>query len=81
MLRKGGVIFLFNAFEEEQPLADAVVATGELLVAVVTEPEATSLFLFRLGEALDGAAFNWEGRLRSRRRWQRWRCRTRGWRR
>jgi len=69
MLLECGVIFIFKAFEEEQPLADAVVTTGELLVAVVTKPKVTSLLLFCLGEALDGAAFNRESRLGALRRW------------
>jgi len=45
------IVFL-DALQEEQPLADAVVAPGVLLVAVVAEAETSSFRLFRLGEAL-----------------------------
>jgi hypothetical protein len=61
-LRGHPIIFFLKTLEKEQPLAHPVMAPGEFVVAVVTEPEAVALFLFCLGKAFDGAALDGDGR-------------------
>jgi hypothetical protein len=68
------VILFLKTLEEEQPLAHTVMAPGEFVIAIVTEPEAAALFLFCLGKAFDGAALDDDccrgGRFGTRRRGQ-----------
>jgi hypothetical protein len=46
-------VVLERQVEEEDPLADPVVAAPKLLVAIETEAQAASLLHLRLGQALD----------------------------